>query len=247
MSSFTEDVRDPDGEKYKFSPAERQFIEHYLTDPKHNATAAAIAAGYKADNPGAIRAQASKLMARPKIRAAINQAFESLALPKMEIIYRLGRIAAGSVTDVMNEDNELDLDGARERGTDWLIRKIERRRKILEIKATDIDAPADDGETLALEKHIIEETVKFEIHDPLKALELLGKHGKLFVERKELTGKDGKDLVSDQPQVVFYIPDNGRGDSDGVPAALADLPSADARTVQGPGNAGNRPFNDDEA
>lgn len=216
MASYTEDVRNEKGEPYEYTAKEKKFIAAYLNDPKHNATNAAASAGYKSDVPGTIRAQASRMMARPHIRAAINQAFESLAMPKMEIIHRLARIAAGSIADVMNDDNELDLDLARDNGTDWLIRKIERRRDIVEVKTEDLDTP--DGE-VRLERSIVRETVKFEIHDPLRALELLGKSSRLFIERVEATGKGGAALIPDGPKVVFYLPDNGRGDADGETAA----------------------------
>lgn len=51
-----------------------------------------------------------------------------------------------------------------------------------------------------------------EFYDAQAALGLIGKHHKLFVERTEVTGKDGKDLNL-QTQVTFYLPDNGRNDS----------------------------------
>lgn len=35
---------------------------------------------------------------------------------------------------------------------------------------------------------------RIEFHDPQRALELIGKHHGLFVDRQEITGKDGADL-----------------------------------------------------
>lgn len=54
-------------------------------------------------------------------------------------------------------------------------------------------------------------SLRFKLHDKLGALVKLGQHlGVKFVERHEHTGKDGTPLPA--PQVVFYSPDNGRGD-----------------------------------
>lgn len=226
-AAYTDDVRDDKGELYEFTGLERLFVANYLNDPKHSATAAVKAAGYDCSTDESARALASKIMQKPRIKAAINKAFESLTMPKHEVLFRLGRLAAGSIVDVLSDDNELDLDLARDRGSDYLIRKIKRKRKVLEIKATDIDAPADDGGTMALEKMIVEETVEFEIHDQMKALELLGKSYGAVIERSELTGKDGKPLIPDEgkAQVIFYLPDNGRGDADAEPGP----PAAGAR------------------
>lgn len=59
-------------------------------------------------------------------------------------------------------------------------------------------------------------SLRFKLHDKLGALVKLGQHlGVRFVERHEHTGKDGQPLPS--PQVVFYAPDNGRGERMTVP------------------------------
>ena len=42
--------------------------------------------------------------------------------------------------------------------------------------------------------------------DALRGYELLGKHRKLFTDKTELTGKDGKDLVPDAPKGVLVVP-----------------------------------------
>jgi phage terminase small subunit len=207
MFSYADGVLDADGNAYEYSNKEKLFIAEYLNDPRHVATNAAIAAGYAAGSSNAsARVVASHLMAKPKIRAAIDRAFETLAMPKFEILYRLGRIAAGSIVDVLDENGELDLELAKDRGTDVLIKKIERRRDVIETKSETVDTP-DGGEVF--ERNVIRETVKFEIHDPLRALELIGKNAKLFVDRVEATGKDGQPLQS-AASVVLYIPDNGR-------------------------------------
>lgn len=196
--SFTDGIRDASGRLYKYTYKESAFVYHYLTDAGYCGTRAAKMAGYNCTTPGSFRNVSANLLKKDHIRAAINAAFEALTMPKHEILFRLGRIAAGDIVDVMNDDNDLDLNAARDRGTSFLIKKVEIKRA----------RRADDDQ-------VIDETVKFEIHDPLRALELLGKHSRLFVERVESTGKDGRPLIPENPaSVIVYLPDNGRGDQD---------------------------------
>ena len=40
----------------------------------------------------------------------------------------------------------------------------------------------------------------------VKALELLGRHQGIFIDKREITGKDGKDLVPEAPKGVLVVP-----------------------------------------
>ena len=40
----------------------------------------------------------------------------------------------------------------------------------------------------------------------VKALELIGRHQGIFIDKREITGKDGKDLVPDAPKGVLVVP-----------------------------------------
>lgn len=222
--SFTDDVRDPKGEPYRFSAKEKKFIHEYLSDPRHNATAAAKAAGYDAKSDAVYRVIACQVMKRENVRAAINAAFEALAMPKFETIFRISKIAAGDLDDLLDEDGNFSIDLARERDVTFLLKKVEVDRDVMEVKESGGEDP--------LERSIIKEKVKIQIHDPLKALELLGRHGKLFSDRVEVTGKDGRPLIDGGPQVVFYLPDNGRGDADGQPEA--EKPKTKKQTTRKP-------------
>jgi phage terminase small subunit len=42
--------------------------------------------------------------------------------------------------------------------------------------------------------------------DAIRGFELLGKHLGIFVEKREITGKDGKDLVPEAPKGVLIVP-----------------------------------------
>jgi hypothetical protein len=67
------------------------------------------------------------------------------------------------------------------------------------------------------------------------ALEQAAKEdGNYYSNRTELTGKGGKPLIPETsgPQVVVYLPDNGRGDADVTPGADPDA-------IQGPSTGPN--------
>ena len=40
----------------------------------------------------------------------------------------------------------------------------------------------------------------------VKALELLGRHQGIFIDKRDITGKDGKDLVPEAPKGVLVVP-----------------------------------------
>lgn len=48
-------------------------------------------------------------------------------------------------------------------------------------------------------------SIKLKTHDKVKALELLGKHLGIFIDKTELTGKGGKDLVP-EPKGILVVP-----------------------------------------
>lgn len=47
---------------------------------------------------------------------------------------------------------------------------------------------------------------RFDAQSVLKGAELLGKHLGIFIEKRELTGKDGKDLMPEAPKGVLIVP-----------------------------------------
>lgn len=240
---FTSGIKKPGGGNYTYTGKERMFVYHYMTDPRHVATDACRNAGYNATTSGSFRVIASNLLKKPHIIAAVNAGFESLAMPKFEVLYRLGFIAAGSVEDLLNDDDEFDMSLARKNGTAGLIRKvkIKRTRRVVEQIVPDemfetedprVKLLAGDGERREqIESSVIFEEITYEIHDPLRALELIGKHGKLFVDKFEHTGADGKDLPEAPATVAIFLPDNGRDDVT-LPAQPARATRATKKTTR---------------
>lgn len=213
--SFTDKVPNPDkpGNIYKYSAKEKLFVFHYLTDAEFNGSAAAKLAKYKAGSDLSFRVIASNLLKKPKIKAAINVTFEALTMPKFEVLYRIGRIAAGDLNDLLDDAGNFSIEAARERGTTHLLKKVSITRSRREVKRTEVDTP-DDAPAEFIESSIIDETIKFEIDDRLKALELLGKHSGVFPDsRISVRTGSGSAEVDEPANVVIFIPDNGRGDA----------------------------------
>lgn len=72
---------------------------------------------------------------------------------------------------------------------DWVVNEL---RKVAQRCLTVED---DDGKPIA---NIVNVGVK--------ALELLGRHQGIFIDKREITGKDGKDLVPEAPKGVLVVP-----------------------------------------
>ena len=72
---------------------------------------------------------------------------------------------------------------------DWVVNEL---RKVAQKCLPVVD---DDGKPIA---NIVNVGVK--------ALELLGRHQGIFIDKREITGKDGKDLVPEAPKGVLVVP-----------------------------------------
>lgn len=181
---------------------QRAFVSEYLVDK--NATAAYIRAGYTARG-NAAEASASQLLRNPKIRAEIDKrlAFlmERVEITPERILQELAAIAFADTNDYVQivemdgieydakGDPRLDEDGVPKtykyqtvaiKPTDQLTRF--QRKAIKSIKQ------GKDG-------------IEIHLHDKQKALELLGRNHKLFVDKTELSGADGQPF-----EVLFNIP-----------------------------------------
>lgn len=147
-------------------PKQEEFCQQYLVDL--NGTQAAIRAGY---SPFSARDIACELLTKPNIRARIDELMAARSM-RTEInadvvIRELARIALVNPLDVINAASaEL-----RESAT------VDQTAAIQSIKCK-ITADGD-----------IEREVK--LNDKTKALELLGKHLGMYVDKKEHSGPGG--------------------------------------------------------
>jgi len=158
------------------SEKQRLFCEEYLIDL--NGSAAAIRAGYSTKTARVI---ALELLSKPNVRAYIDiklsERSKRTGINQDRIIWELAKIALVNPVDVINMDTaELTADYSRE---DTAV--------IASVKVKQI--PTDAG--MGIEREI-------RMADKIKALELLGKHFGMFVEKREITGRNGEAL-----QIVF--------------------------------------------
>ena len=145
---------------------QESFINHYLQS--FNATRAAIAAGYSEQSA---YSQGSRLLKNAKVADAIRARINENAMQADEALYHLASIARTDMDDLVSNEGTLDMDKARKYGKTGLIKKMKFRR-----------IPTDSGTILETE---------IEGHDRLRALELIGKHHKLFTDKQELSGANG--------------------------------------------------------
>lgn len=184
------------------SNKQRAFVLQYLID--YNGAQAAIRAGYSSVSS---RSTASALLTNPNIQALIKEKEMSAD----EVKSRLADIARGNLADLMDITTAgftfkllIDKDGEKAVNPKTkLIKKIKQR-------VTTILAKKEDGE----DREIIE--TEIELYSALDALQLIGKYHKLFVDRTELTGKDGKPVqfaqVEEIIRQVYGQPENQPGD-----------------------------------
>jgi phage terminase small subunit len=140
------------------------FVDEYLKT--WNAGEAARRAGYSEKSAYNIGWENVR---KPEIREAIQARLDEVHMGADEVLKRLADIARGDLADFMSIGPlgfTLDLDGAREAGKTQLIKKIKQ-------KTITINGKTEDREI---------HTEEIELYDAKGALELIGKHHKLFNE-----------------------------------------------------------------
>jgi phage terminase small subunit len=156
----------------KLTLKQELFVKEYLVDL--NATQAAVRAGYSkrtANSSGPALLQQTSVS--NAIALAIDERAKRLEVAQDRVIRELARIAFGDLRDsaawsadgiVFKDSSELTDDAAA---------------AISEIS----ENITEKGGTLRIKRY-----------DKVKALELLGRHLGMFIDRTELTGKDGTPL-----------------------------------------------------
>lgn len=145
---------------------QRAFVNEYLIC--WNASEAARKAGYSG---ATAHSAGNRLLRDVDVSGEISRRAEEIAMSASEVLARLATHARTDVSDFLAFDDDgkatVDFGKAHEAGRMGLVKKIKF---------------AADG------------AVEFELHDAQSALALLGKAHRLFIDRRELTGKDGGEL-----------------------------------------------------
>lgn len=178
--------------KKKLSEKHKQFIDEYLAC--WNATQAYMATYPKAKYESAA-ALSSLLLRNIKIQDEISERMKARAMGADEVLARLAEQARGTHYSFIRIDDDgfvyFDFSDPEAKKHLHLIKKIKTKRN-RQIVGKGEDAQTWEGEW-----------VEVELHDPQRALELIGKHHNLFVDRD----KEGNPI---QPVVNVYIPKNNR-------------------------------------
>lgn len=174
------------------TPKQRRFVEQYLVDL--NGKQAAIRTGY---SPKTAEVQASRLLSKAKVRAEVakrqGKISEKLEVSAESIKAELAKIGFANMADYMRAgaDGDPYLDFS----------KLTRDQAAALQEVTVEDYTEGRGEDARDVKR-----VKFKLADKRAALVDLGRHLGMFIERHELTGKDGQPVEFTRVKRVIIDP-----------------------------------------
>lgn len=162
----------------KLTAKQQAFVNEYIVDL--NATQAAIRAGYSQDTAGSI---ATENLSKPAIAAAIQEALDLRAertrITADRVLVEVAKLGFSNIKNLFTEGGQL-------RNLSTLPDEVAASIQSVEVVTKRVEGGED---------HEVEYVHKIKMADKKASLELLGKHLKLFADRTELTGADGKDLV----------------------------------------------------
>ena len=189
--------------EFQITDKMKRFINEYLVD--FNATQAAIRAGY---SESTAQEQSSQLLARPDIRALIaegqkaiaerTQSFQDDAVSELKIV---------GFSDLADFLTVKDGGIVEQKPFNELTK--EQTKCIKKIKQVVRSSHSADG-TILHQTAVIE----IELHDKLKALELLGRHLGMFNDSIRLKSEEPLPLTISfevAPQVAEVIVTRGQG------------------------------------
>lgn len=159
------------------TPKQARFVEEYLIDL--NATQAAIRAGYSENTAAEIGRQN---LIKLEIAEAISEAQEARSdrtlVTQDRVLKELARVGFSDLRSLMTPEGSLTLPDDWDDDTAAAVSSIEV-----------VTRPT--GETDEDGRKKVEHVHKLKVWDKVSALEKMGKHLGMFVDRHELSGKDG--------------------------------------------------------
>lgn len=178
---------------------QQAFINAYLGEARFNATEAARLAGY--DGNDATLAQIGyENLRKPEIAAEVQARMHEAAMSANEVLSRLSDIARGKIADMVDDDGKFNLNLAKQRQKDQLLKKLKVKRLSKKVDAF-TEGGEDEKETI--ETSLVTEEVEFEMYSAHEALRDLGKFHKLFNDRQEIGGLNGGPI---QINIVYETP-----------------------------------------
>lgn len=172
-------------EEGRLNEKQAAFVREYVKD--FNATQAAVRAGYSAKsapvNGPRLLANAGIQKAIEKMKVAVCARAE---LTTDRIVQELERIAFGNLKNSVDWDSG----GTSIKASSDLPDDVSAT--IMAIEEDEHETTSPTGATHTRRK------VKVKHYDKLRALELLARYKGMLVDRKELTGKDGKPIQVQQ-------------------------------------------------
>lgn len=162
------------------------FCQEYLIDL--NATQAAIRAGYSPESAGAI---GGENLQKPEIKTRINELKSERArrcnVTADDVLRELMGIKDSNITRLFKAD------GAILPMSDW---PEDLARCVASVEVDELyEGKGED-------RKFVGYTRKVKFWDKTKALEMIGRHLKMFTDKIEATGKDGAPLNPVQPAPV---------------------------------------------
>lgn len=166
------------GKKRKLTPKQKLFVKEYLIDL--NATQAAIRAGYSEKT--AYRTGADNLK-KPQIQAELEKAMKArekrTEVTQDRVLKELAKIGFADIKDFLSYRTEKTLVEVDDEGTE-----IYGYRQIIDtIPSDEVDGAVISEVSLARDG-----TFKFKLQDKMKALEMMGRHLGMFIEKREISG-----------------------------------------------------------
>ena len=162
----------------RLTAKQQAFVNEYIVDL--NGTQAAIRAGYSEDTAGAI---GSENLQKPDIAEAIQVALDLRAertrITADRVLVEVAKLGFSNVKDLFTEGGQL-------KNLSTLPDEVAAAIQSVEVVTKRVEGGED---------HEVEYVHKIKMADKKSSLELLGKHLKLFADRTEHTGADGKDLI----------------------------------------------------
>lgn len=176
-----------------------------LGNPRHERFAQELAKGETADEAYQSagytpdRGNASRLTANDsiqgRVREILDRGAERAAITEEMVLRELAKIGFSDIRKAIKWNGHLITEEDQPDGGDVLVVKTIVNNHVALIDSDDLD----DATAAAISKISQNATggISLQMHDKRAALVDIGKHLRMFIERKEVTGKDGGPIATD--------------------------------------------------